>query len=589
MLRKPTAARTASHAIAFAALCALAPGCGSEPQADPGAAELVIHNARLYTLDEAEPWAQALAIKQGRLIYVGGDAGAEAFAGPGTARFDLGGKVVLPGLIDSHTHPGSIAIKGNEDPAKNLPYPASKAQILDWLKGYAAAHPEPELILTGHWQVDVFGVDGPRKEELDAVVPDRPVVLLDDSGHSKWVNSAFLEMIGVDEDTPDEVPGVSFFARDADGEPTGWVKEAGMIRHFSAKAALVAGHHELVERIERVVQHLSRSGVTSLFDAGNMGVEDRVYAAVAELDRGGRLPLRYEGSHHIRLPDQLSGAIESLKRLRARYAGDRLRFNTVKIHFDGINEVRTAAVLEPYSDDPGNYGGTTISGEALEQFILDLDAEAIDLHLHTNSDRAVRIALDAVERARRRAGRELRTRIALCHLELVHDADFPRFRELGVIANFTLHWNGIGYLSSWGPSIGPERTAQRFRIRPLIESGALVTFSSDETTIAGLSRTSPFFSMQIGHNRQEVGADPRSEILAPIHERLERADIIAGYTRAGAYQLRAESDLGTIEVGKLADLVVLNKDPFAVDRYEIHTVAPTAVMLAGKLVQGSLP
>ena len=220
---------------------------------------------------------------------------------------------------------------------------------------------------------------------------------------------------------------------------------------------------------------------------------------------------------------------------------------------------------------------------------VSLNQESIDLHLHTNSDGAARIALDAVAGARERAGGKLDTRVALCHLELLHEDDFARSRELGVIANFTLHWNGIGYLSSWGPSIGPERTAQRFRIRPLIDDGAIVTYSSDETTIADLARTSPFFSMQIGHNRQEVGAAPDSEILAPIGERLDLADIVDGYTKAGAYQLRAEGDLGTIEFGKLADLIVLNENLFAADRYEIHKIAPTAVLLAGELVQGSLP
>jgi predicted amidohydrolase YtcJ len=568
--------------------CSLLSACGPSPEPNTDVADILIHNAKIYTVNESNPWAQAAAIREGRFVYVGSDAGVHAFHGPDTSSFDLGGKMVLPGLIDSHTHPGYIAIYGNEDVSEYLPYPATQAEILAWLEQYAAANPEPRLILTGSWQVDIFGVEGPRKEDLDAVVPNRPVVLLDDSGHSQWVNSAFLKQIGVDRDTPDEVPGVSFFVRDANGEPTGWVKEAGMLRHFSMSGALLPGHHELVERMERVVTHLSRSGVTSLLDAGNMGIEDRIYAAVAELDRSERLPLRYEGTYHIRLPDQVPIAIEELKRLRARYAGDRLRFNTVKIHFDGINELRTASVLEPYSDDPGNTGGTTISAEALQQFILDLNRESIDLHLHTNSDGAARTALDAVEGARKRAGGELETRVTLCHLELLHEDDFTRFRELGVIANFTLHWNGIGYLTSWGPSIGPERTAQRFRIRPLIEDGAIVTYSSDETSIAGLSRTSPFFSMQIGHNRQEVGAALDSEILAPIEERLDLADIVDGYTKAGAYQMRAENDLGTIEVGKLADFVVLNENFFELDRSEIHTVAPTAVLLAGELVQGRL-
>ena len=563
--------------------------------ASGGAADSIYRNGSIYTVTEADPWAETVAIKNGKFVFVGDDDEAQAFIDDSTSVHDLRGKLVLPGLVDGHTHPGSIAIRGNEDPRHNLPYPASLLEIQNFLRAYAESYRDLDVIILTYWQADMFGIMGPRKEDLDAVVPDRPVFLMDDTGHSKWVNSEFLRMIGVDADTPDPVPGVSFFVRDENGEPTGWIKEAGALPWFTANAARAPQHGELVERLARVINHLSRYGVTVLLDAGNAGVEDRVYAAVAELDRAGRLPLRYEGTYHIRLPTQVPIAIAELNRFREQYGGERLTFNTIKIHFDGVHEVRTSAILEPYADDPENRGGTTISGEELQRFILELHAASaspqtpIDLHLHTNSDRSTRIALDAVEGARNDVGGPLNTRVTMSHIELISEQDVPRFRELDVSANFTLHWNGIGYLTSWAKPIGPERAARRFRIQPLIDAGANVTYSSDETSIAGLYRTSPFFSMQVGHNRQEVAGGEDAEILPPFDERLALIDIVHGYTRGGAYQMRKEHDLGAIEPGKIADMVILGKNLFEIGRYDIHDITPDAVLLAGEVVQGSVP
>lgn len=573
-------------------MAALLAACGeaADLQEVRSPADLVLTHGAFYTVDDDQPWAEAVAIDDGRFVYVGNNEAAAAVVGVTTTVHDLGGRMVLPGLVDAHTHPGLIAILGSDDPNGYLPYPADMEEILDFVKTHAEAHPEAEIILLGYWQVDMFGLAGPRKEDLDRVVPDRPVYLFDDTGHSAWVNSALLDRLGVDESTPDAVPELSFLERDENGEPTGWVKEAGLHRWFSATAEAAPSHEVLVERLHRVLTHLSRYGVTALLDAGNIGAEDRVYAALAELDRTGRLPLRYEATYHVRLPEQLPMAVAELERLREQYGGERLTFGTIKIHFDGIHEVRTAAILEPYSDDPGNRGATTISGKQLQRFILDLHDEAIDLHLHTNSDRAARLALDAVEGARKQRGGELATRVSLCHLELIADSDVPRFRRLDVSANFTLHWNGIGYLvRAWEAPLGPERTMRRFRIQPLLRDGAVVSFSSDETSIAGLSRTSPFFSMQVGHNRQEVGYGAEAEILPPLEERLALEDLVAGYTRGGAYQLRMEDELGAIQAGRAADLVILDRNLFETDPYEIHEITPLAVMVEGDVVQGSLP
>ena len=556
-------------------------------------ADLILTNAKIYTVDSMNTWAEAVAIKEGKFIYVGTEQNVGAFIGPQTKTYDLKEAMVLPGIIDAHTHPGSIAIRDNYDSTKksgypNMPYPASKEEILAWLENYSKKNPDLEMIVAGVWQIDTFGLTGPIKEDLDQVVPDRPVFLLDDTGHSKWVNSAFFRKFGIDKNTPDPAPGVSIFSRKPDGEPAGWLKEAAVMPWFSERDYMAPDQPQLVENLFRVLSHLSKHGVTLLYDGGNSGAEDKVYAAVKKLDDTDRLPLRYEGTYHIRLPEQVPIAISELKRLRSEYSGDRLKFNTIKIHYDGVHEVRTSAIFEPYSDDPGNRGNTTFSGEVLTDFILELHEEKIDLHLHTNSDRSAHIALNAVENARNIIGKPLDTRVSTCHLELIHEDDISRFRELDVPANFTLHWNGIGYLTGWEKPIGAERAARRFSIQALIDDGATVSYSSDTTGMTRLYRTSPFFSMQVGHNRQEVGAAPDSEILPPVNERLSLEDIIHGYTKGSAYQLRYEDKLGSIEVGKIADLVILDQNLFYIILYNINEITPTAVILGGEIIQGIL-
>ena len=562
-------------------------------EASDNSADIVLTNGKIYTVNDNQPWVESIAIKDGKFIFVGKNKDIGQFIGQNTKKHNLNNAMVLPGIIDAHTHPGSIAIRDNYDATKksgypNMPYPASKQEILVWLEKYAKDNPELEMIVAGVWQVDIFGLDGPKKEDLDQVVPDRPVYLLDDTGHSKWVNSAFFRKFGIDKNTPDPSPGVNIFSRKLDGEPAGWIKEAAVMPWFSERDYMAPDQPQLVENLYKVLGHLSKYGVTLLYDGGNSGAEDKVYAAVKKLDDTGRLPLRYEGTYHIRLPDQVPIAISELKRLRSEYSGDRLKFNTIKIHYDGVHEVRTSAIFEPYSDDPKNRGNTIFSGEVLTDFILELHKEKIDLHLHTNSERSAHIALNAVEKARSIIGGRLDTRISTCHLELIHEDDISRFRELDVPANFTLHWNGFGYLTGWKKPIGAERAARRFSIQALIDDGATVSYSSDTTGMTRLYRTSPFFSMQIGHNRQEVGAAPSSEILSPISERLALEDIVNGYTQGGAYQLRYEDSLGSIEVGKEADLVVLDQNIFDVSRYDISKTTPTAVLIAGEVIQGKL-
>jgi predicted amidohydrolase YtcJ len=567
--------------VAAAAAAAFRLPCGA---AAAERADLVLTHARIYTVNAAQPWAEAVAIKDGRIVYVGGDAGSTVWTGPGTARHDLGGRLLLPAFVDSHTHPGHVASSAD---FFLLPDTLDPRALAAAVADHAKENPRKTLLVGGYWPIAAFGLHGPVKEDLDRVVADRPVILFDDSGHSQWLNSTALRMMGIGPGTPDPVPGLSYFVRDAKGELTGWAKESATQPFF---ARMGFRPHVDKEELAGFLAYLVSKGVTLLFDAGNQRNDEEVYSAVAALEKEGRLPLRYEGCVHVTLPDQLGEAVARLRALRGRFEGPRLRFNTVKIHFDGVSEIGTSSVLEPFLDRPENHGGTVVSGTRLRDFILELHRERIDLHLHTVGDAASRTALDAVEQARAAVGGLLDTRVTLCHLELLDAADIPRFKALGVVANATPHWNG-GYFQGADRWLGTERYNRMYRVQPLLDAGATVTFSSDITDHIEwkTDRADPFVGIEIGHTRQEVKGGAQAPVRPPESERLHLEDLVRGYTLNGAYQLRRDRDLGSIEVGKSADVVVLNKDLFNAGAHEIHTVAPAAVLMEGTVVSGKLP
>jgi predicted amidohydrolase YtcJ len=453
-----------------------------------------------------------------------------------------------------------------------------------WLKQYSRAHWNSPAIMAEAWPVSLYGVEGPRKEDLDEIVSIRPVMLFDDSGHSFWVNSSMLRLMGVDKDTPDPVPGLSYFVRDENGEPTGWIKEFAALRFLGDSS--LAEDDEREKALVDFLNFLNRKGVTTLYDAGNLLWDDGVYRVVAKLEREGRLPVRYEGTYHIGFPDQVPEAVDEIERLREEYGGELLRFNTVKIHLDGVSEIRTAAYLEPYLDDPENSASTLLTQDELTAFILELEDAKLDLHIHAVGDRTTRVALDASEAARTQAGGQLRLRLTVSHLELVAESDLDRFEELGVIANFTPHWFG-GYFQGARLGLGEQRWNNRERPRTLLDHGARVTFSSDVTTYGEMPRSNPFYGMQIGHNRQDIGEED-GPIRPPEDERLSLEALLRGYTIDAAYQLRMEDVVGSIETGKAADLVVLDENLFDKDRTAIHTVEPRAVFRSGELTSGSL-
>ena len=565
-------------------------GCspGNEAQqADDAiaAADRVLTSGKIYTVDAGKPWAGAVAIRGDRFVFVGDDDGAREYIGKSTAVTDLDGRLVIPGIIDGHTHPGYIDLEQYGPPLPET----SHEDMLAALKDYAEQNPDKKWIRMCCWPVERYVRDGkgPHKRDLDDVVPDRPVWIGSSAWHSAWLNSKALEVIGVDSGTPDPQPGVAIYARDESGELTGWVKEGAGWQHFATQFDVDAPIQ--TASIEAFLRTLSEHGVTTVYDAGNFGYGDHVYGFVAQLEKDGKLPLRYEGTYQIYVPERRQHAITEMKRLQDTYGGERLKFRTVKLFMDGVVENRSGAMLEPYSDAAGQSGGTMLSVDELRDFLVELHHEKFDIHIHAIGDHAVRDALDAVEAARAAVEGELYPRVTLSHLQYMDAAELPRFAELDVSANFTPWWHGYDGEDSAHSGLGTARSSLTYLARPLFDTGGNVTFSSDEWALDVLT---PFLGMQVGHTRKypddwQDRVDVSTTRL-PESEQLDLELMLRGYTINGAYPFRMEDSIGSIEAGKLADLVVLDDNLFEMDPEAIHKIKPAAVMMEGKVIHGTL-
>ncbi len=573
----------------FLLILTLVLGCsdGAAPVSEVTPGRVLYTNALLYTLDDEAAWAEAMVTSGSGIEFVGSEQHARTLIDEATPTVDLNGAFVLPGFIDSHTHPGLVGIlqEDDDESAANERLPtSSKEDLYAFLGNYAEDHFWQPFVMLGDWDVQMFLPEGPTKQDLDRFFKYKPALLFDNSGHSLWMNSMALWLLGIDADTPDLSRGISTFVRDEQGEPTGWVKEFAAMPYL--QRYMVPGKDALKDGIREYLDFLSARGVTSLMDAGNFSSHEQVYEAVSELDREGKLPVRYFASFHVWAPEQIETAVDELLALRERYGSDRLVFDTIKIHFDGVHEIMTAGVLEPYATDPQNRGGVLFDSKRLARLIADLNRVGFNLHLHTVGDRAVREALDAVERARREHG-ELTIEVTLAHIEFIDPEDIPRFKALGVHANFTPHWfGGTVFGTAAAHNLGPERAARSQVAGELLRAGANVTLSSDVVSEAESHRAAPLLGLQMSVTRREYD-EPDGKVLSPASARLPLEAAIEAYTLNAARQLAVANQLGSLEAGKRADFVVLDHSPFEVAIENLHDLLPRAVVVGGVVASGS--
>jgi predicted amidohydrolase YtcJ len=557
---------------------------------------MVLTNAKVYTSDEAQPLADTVVIEDGYISHVGTLDGWRN--DKNLPVHDLGGRAVIPGLIDSHTHPSMVSQSLWH---VRLPWTTDVEEILQFIREYAAAHPPEEApyLYFEYYPTTTFRDRQPTKELLDSAVSDRPCLCQDFSEHEHWVNSKMLELMEITKATPDPVPGLEMFVRDEEGEPTGLLREA-VHKHFIGKMYQKIGWtppEELTpDRISHFFRFMTEHGVTSLFEA--LVGDDETFASVSELDRRGELNMFYEGSIRFRTMADLPGAISSLKLNQAKYGSEHININTLKLFLDGTNESGNSAVNAPMCSHagPGRFGETVMELDELTECISLCNTENVDVHIHLVGDRAFRIACDAVEAVQRKlkdSGGAWTIQVTLAHCELVDPADMPRPAELGIIVNWTTHWSGAYFGEGSKKHLGEERWNRMYRFNEIADSGATVTFSSDVVTAYELNRGNPFFGMQVAHSRVDPQY-PLDPVVYPHSMRpeesakLPRALLLKGYTLNGAKQMRLDDKIGSLAKGKVANLCILSEDMFEVETEKLSDVGPDAVFFEGNLVFGSI-
>jgi len=544
---------------------------------EPLPADLALTGGAVYTVDAVRSWAEAVAIRAGRIVYVGSDAGIRPFIGDKTRVIALGGKMLLPGFQDAHVHPVAAGIELSQCDLNDL---ETREALLAKLRDCAAKQPGEWLVGSG-WSLPLFPNADPGKELLDGIVSDRPAFLGAADGHSAWVNSRALVLAGIDAGTAD--PPNGRIERDPEtGAPTGTLRESAV--DLVARLLPTPTAEELQAGLRRSVAYLNSLGVTAMQEASANREALETYRA---LEQRGELSVRVVvalgtsvigeklGIDPAKDPELLA---DKLAALRSEFAGPRVHATAAKIFADGVIEARTAAMLEPYVDRPGERGEPNFSPEQLDALVAALVRRSFSVHIHAIGDRAVRISLDALEAAGARRGVN-GPRHQLAHIEVIHPDDFPRFRSLGVIANFQPLWAWADpYITDLTlPALTPEAARFIYPIRSIEAAGATVAFGSDWS----VSSPDPLAGIQVAVTRRDP--DARTAPFLP-DEAIVLGTALAAYTIDSAFALGLDAETGSIEVGKLADLVVVSHDVFALPPTKIGSARVLLTLVEGEAV-----
>jgi predicted amidohydrolase YtcJ len=535
-------------------------------------ADLALLGGAVYTVDAVRSWAQAIAVKGGRVIAVGTDDTITGLIGPQTEVVDLDGRMVVPGFQDAHVHP----VGGGLDMLQCDLHELSSAQeYVGAIKAYADSHPDASWILGGGWAMDAFPGGTPTTAMLDAIVPDRPVYLPNRDGHGLWVNSLALKIAGITRDSAD--PDDGRIERDAQGEPSGTLHEGAMDLvglHAPAPTAL-----ELAQALRKGQSYLHALGITAWQDAiVSMDGRENNFDTYVDAATNGDLTARVIGAlwwdRHRGLEQ-----IEEMVANRERGRVGRFAPTSVKIMQDGVCENFTAAVLEPYLDVDGeptdNRGISFVDPSLLNQAVTTLDAAGFQVHFHALAERAVREALDAVEAALAENGPS-DNRHHLAHIQVVHPDDISRFRTLGAIANaqplWAAHESQMDDLTI--PFLGEPRWRWQYPFASLSRAGATLAMGSDWS----VSSPDPLEEIHVAVNRSMPADYPHKvenrEVFIP-DERLDLATSLAAFTMGSAFANHLDRETGSIEPGKFADLAVIDRNLF---EHPVEEIADATVL-----------
>lgn len=532
--------------------------------------DLILTHGRIRTMDPARPYAEALAVKDGRILALGDTAAMRALAGPGTRVVDAGGRLVLPGFQDAHIH----LLNGGTELAEFAPLYglASPGAMVAALRAHAARWTGPVIWGAG-WSNGFFGEANLTRDLLDTAVPDRPCLVWDDNGHNACVNSAAAAAIGLTAETPD--PPNGHFVRDRAGRPTGMLYEDAILWALdrlppTTDAGLRAG-------LKAGMAHANRHGITGVLDPDVRDEHRRTYAAA---EAAGELTLRVGGAIRVYPGDSVAEACARAEDWRAAHRSRHFHLHSVKLFMDGGLENRTAALLAPYADAAGGNAPVMFPPGHAAALVTALDARRFQIHVHCIGDAATRTTLDAIAAAREANG-DWPALHQIAHCQVVHPDDISRFAALGVMANLQPLWaaNDPVVPDATQAMIGPGRGLWTYPFRALIEAGAPFCINSDWS----VSTLNPFEIIGTAVTREPPRARGRAEPFFP-EQRMTVEDCLLGYTVNAAAACWRGGFSGRLRPGFSADLIVTDRDITACDPYAIAETRVELTLLEGREV-----
>ncbi|HEY6268154.1 MAG TPA: amidohydrolase [Candidatus Acidoferrum sp.] len=534
-------------------------------------ADIIVVHGRVYTEDPKQPWAQAVAIYKGKIVAVGDDPVIERMRGMGTKVINAGGKLVLPGFVDCHVHfidgafsLGRANLEGAKDPA----------DIQKRLREYAAEHPGDDWILGRGWNYAMFGSETlPHKKYLDEIFPNRPVSLEGYDGHTYWANSKALAMAGITRDTADPPNGT--IVRDPKtGEATGALKEAA--QDLVAKILPKPTRADQLLALRAGMKWANAHGITRVHSAGG---DFELLDLFDEMRHRGDLTVRMYIAYFQNPPELRHQDLDAIEGARKKFHDDWIDAGAVKFMIDGVVEAHTAAMLEPYSDDPSLKGALFWEPSKYKSAVAELNKRGLQLFTHAIGDYGVRVALDGYEEAGSRNHKHDR-RPRIEHIETVTTADIPRFGKLGVIASMQpLHsYPDADTLDVWAHNAGPDRASRAWAWKSIADAGGRLAFGSDWPVVT----LNPWEGVQTAVTRQTSDGKPEGGFVP--EQRLTVAQVIEGYTLGAAFAGRREKSEGSLEIGKLADLIILSQNIFDVDPHKIGATKVVTTIVGGRLV-----
>ena len=545
-------------------------GCVSD---NSQSADLVFKNGFVFTVDSLNTKAEAIAVKDGKIIFVGENGTVKSFIGENTKVIDLNGKMILPGFIDSHAHPISSYRYFYE---LNLYGLKTKEKIQDAIKIYLTEHPEAKYVKGRGWSNTDFPKSGPDKKIIDEIVKDIPVSFSSEDGHSKWVNSKTLELAGITNETKNPKGGV-IERYDGTSEPNGTLREnaADLVYDIFPVYSI----EELMKGLEAYQKMALSFGITTAHDA-YLDAGSNETEAYRNLESKKILKMRFRASLYID-PEKSVDQINLLLDERNNNTGEFFQTNSAKIFVDGVVEGSTAFLKGPYNHQPDSYGELLWNIDSLNKMCSALDKDNFQIHVHSIGDAATSVTLYAFAFAEFQNGRR-DSRNSITHLQLVDASDIKKFKELGVVALPQPYWFSKDdyYYNIQVPYLGQKRADEEYPMKSFFDKGAIVASSSDYPVTIPCN---PLEAIQYGITRSEFNTTDSTEILWP-EERVSLEQMIRSFTINGAYANFLEKETGSIEVGKKADLVVLDKNLFEIPVNEIYKAKVLMTLFEGKEV-----